>query len=119
MFNVSTLSYQNRSAEYAQPIKSDLEKTKLDLQSANQRYNEVSATLEALQYDMSRQQRVNDGSLQGEVIERKALEDRCQRLNTLLEAEAKLRRQCEEKASKYDITMTECEKLREEVRRKS
>jgi len=65
--------------------------------------------------ELSRLQKISTINEQNACLELKALESRNERLASLLEAETILRKQSDEKASKYDVCELEVLQLRREV----
>lgn len=65
--------------------------------------------------ELVRVQKVAGITEENQRLEIAALEDRCRRLTNMLEAETIVRRQNEEKATKYDLAAADLSKLQKEV----
>jgi hypothetical protein len=59
--------------------------------------------------------RTTETALEGEKLEKRALEERCQRTVKMMESEAALRRQCEDKAARCDKATEEAARYQLEV----
>lgn len=88
----------------------------MELEICKKKLSETEAELENLQSELERHRRLSEAALEGEEIEKRALDERCKRTLMHLEAEAALRRQYEDKAGRCDNAEEEVVRLKQEVR---
>ena len=75
---------------------------------------EANDTIGLLSAELDRHRRISESTMEGENIERRAIEERCKRMTAMLEAETSLRRQYEDKAKQHDKMAENVARLQQE-----
>jgi hypothetical protein len=89
-------------------MESKITELKKEVQSLNMKNDGLSG-------DLLRVQKMSGITEENQRLEIAALTDRCVRVTHMLEAESALRRQCEDRANRFDLAETELQILRKEV----
>jgi hypothetical protein len=80
----------------------------------NRRLAEAQDTIALLTLELERHRRMAESTTDGEHMERRAVEERCKRMTSMLEAETALRRQYEDKARQFDKLTADAARLQTE-----
>ena len=85
----------------------------MDLES-HKKLADANDTIGLLSAELDRHRRIAESTMEGENIERRAMEERCKRMTAMLEAETTLRRQYEDKAKQHDKMSEDVVRLQQE-----
>ena len=85
----------------------------MDLDS-HKKLADANDTIGLLSAELDRHRRIAESTMEGENIERRAMEERCKRMTAMLEAESTLRRQYEDKAKQHDKMSEDVVRLQQE-----
>ena len=85
----------------------------IDMES-HKKLAEANDTIGLLSAELDRHRRISESTMEGENIERRAIEERCKRMTAMLEAETALRRQYEDKAKQHDKLTEDMTRLQQE-----
>ena len=111
-----TYVISKRCAETLRAAAEEKQRLVVQLTDVKKQLELVRLDSESRGMELLRVQKVSGISEENQRLEVAALQDRCQRLNAMLEAESAVRKLNEDKAGKYEMAEDELLKLRKEVR---